>query len=361
MIYPIWPAFVTQFLGANLTILGFIDGLGEALVSISKSLSGLLSDKIRKRKVFIWTGYLMGLLSRIGYALSKSWIWLIPFKVLDRSGKIRSAPRDALVAEVSVDTNRAKNFGLLRAMDHLGAVVGILLSLLLFKYLGYRKLFLIAAIPTFIAVLLVIFGIKETKKDFIKVKTDFKVKYLSKDYFLFLISSAIFSLGAFSYSFLLILSREKGYATINMPIFYLIFTIAATLFALPSGSLSDKVGRKFVIFIGYIVWILVCLASIYFPRGIGIIILFILYGMHKGILEPVQKAFVSELAPEKYKASAIGLYQMIIGLCALPASMIAGFLWDKFGLIYPFSLSILLTILSVIIVITIKEKRLSAE
>jgi len=113
MIYPIWPLFVTSFLGANMAVLGFIDGLGDAIVSISQAVSGYLSDRVKKRKIFIWTGYLFGSMSRIGYALSTMWQYLVPFRILDRSGKIRGAPRDAIVADVSTKENRGKNLGYL--------------------------------------------------------------------------------------------------------------------------------------------------------------------------------------------------------------------------------------------------------
>ena len=139
MISPVWPLFVTSFLGADMTILGLIDGSGDALVSISQAVSGYVSDRIRKRKIFIWTGYLFGSISRVGYALSLSWPQLIPFKILDRTGKIRGAPRDAIVADVSTRENRGRNFGLLRAMDNLGAVCGVIITVFLFGLLGYQN------------------------------------------------------------------------------------------------------------------------------------------------------------------------------------------------------------------------------
>lgn len=163
MIYPIWPLFVTAVLGANMAVLGFIDGLGEAIVSISQGASGYISDKTRKRKVFVWLGYLFGSLSRVGYALSTVWQHLILFRILDRTGKIRGAPRDAIIADISIKENRGKNFGLLRAMDHLGAVCGVVICILFFELLGYRNLFLLAAIPSAIGALLIYSLIKEKK------------------------------------------------------------------------------------------------------------------------------------------------------------------------------------------------------
>src|SRR3989338_7274216 len=161
IIYPIWPMFVTTVLGAPMAALGFLDGLGEALVSISQAISGYISDRIHKRKVFVWAGYLCGGLSRIGYSLSSVWGHLIPFRVLDRAGKIRSAPRDAIIADISTKENRGHNFGIIRAMDNFGAVCGIIVSIIFLKALGYKKLFLLAAIPSLLGAGLIFFLIKE--------------------------------------------------------------------------------------------------------------------------------------------------------------------------------------------------------
>ncbi|PIN78789.1 MFS transporter [Candidatus Woesearchaeota archaeon CG10_big_fil_rev_8_21_14_0_10_34_8] len=355
MIYPIWPLFVTSVLGANMAVLGFIDGLSDALVSISQAFSGYLSDKIRKRKVFVWLGYIFGSLSRIGYAFSSVWQHLIPFRILDRAGKMRGAPRDAIIADVSAKSNRGKNFGILRAMDNLGAVCGIILCILLFSILGYKKLFIIASLPSVIAALLIFYLIKEKKPAKIKIYKGLSFKNLNKDFRLFLLLSSFFALGSFSYSFLLIYAKQFGFKTVFVPVLYLIFTAVASVFALPFGKLSDKIGRKPVLMMSYLFWALVCISIIFFKNYYGIIFVFIFYGLHKGALEPVQKTFVSELAPKKYRASSFGSYQMVIGLCALPASLTAGILWDKISIATPFYLSLGLTALSGIMLIFVKE------
>ncbi|HDL09843.1 MAG TPA: MFS transporter, partial [Candidatus Omnitrophica bacterium] len=191
IIFPVWPLFVRS-LGASMSALGFIDGLGQALVSISQAFSGYLSDRVGRRKIFIWIGYLMGSIARIGYAFSTHWWHLIPFKALDRTGKIRSAPRDALVAESSSDYNRGRNFGFLRMMDNLGAVSGIVVCIFLFGILGYRKLFLLAAVPSLIAVILVLFFITENPRPQVKTMYRFNINNLLPDLKLFFIISMIF-------------------------------------------------------------------------------------------------------------------------------------------------------------------------
>jgi len=356
MIYPIWPLFVTSVLGANMAVLGLIDGLGEAIVSISQAVSGYISDRIRKRKVFIWSGYLCGSLSRVGYALSAVWQHLIIFKILDRAGKIRGAPRDAAIADISTKENRGKNFGLLRAMDNFGAVCGIVICILFFRMLGYKNLFLLAAIPSSIGALLIFSLIKEKKPADIKIYKGLSFKDLDKNFKLFLLLSSFFALGSFSYSFLIIYAKEFGFQLAFVPVLYLIFTAVAAIFSIPFGRLSDKIGRKRVLILSYIFWGLVCLSFIFIHSYFAIILTFVLYGLHKGALEPVQKTFVSELAPTAYRASTLGGFQMVIGLCALPASLIAGILWDRIGIFMPFYVSLSLTTISVVMLIFVKEK-----
>ncbi len=345
MIYPIWPLFIRSVLGANMTMLGILDGLGEAIVSLSQAGSGYLSDRIHKRKIFIWLGYLMGAFSRVGYSISVAWTTVLPFRILDRAGKIRSAPRDAIIADISTDYNRGKNFGILRTADHLGAVIGIIVCLSLVDSLSFSTIFAIAAVPSVIGVALILVLIKERPAEKIHAFKGITLRDLSKNFKLFLIVSAIFSLGSFSYSFLLIYAKDFGFAIKTVPILYLIFTVVAALSSYPFGYLADKFGRKIVIAIGFSLWIVVCFGFIVSNSFVLIIFLFILYGLQKGALETVQKAFVSELSPEKFRASSLGGFQMVIGLCALPASVIAGLLWDNFGkeatMIYSITLSLI--------------------
>ncbi len=356
MIYPVWPLFVTSFLGGNMAVLGLIDGLGEAVVSISQAISGYLSDRIRKRKIFVWTGYLFGSLSRIGYALSTIWQHLIPFRILDRAGKIRSAPRDAIVADISTKSNRGRNFGILRMMDHMGALFGITVCILFFKTLGFKKLFFIASIPSIIGALLILLFIQERKEIHHKLYKGLSFRDFGPNYKLLLLLSSIFALGSFSYSFLLIFAKEFHLQTEFVPVMYLVFTVVASLFSLPFGKLSDQIGRKPVMMLSFIFWGICCLSMIFIQNNYTIIFTFILYGLHKGALEPVQKTFVAELAPVHFRASSLGGFQMVIGLCAFPASFLAGIFWDRINNTAPFYLSLGLTVVSLIMLFYVEEK-----
>jgi len=332
-----------------MTILGLIDGIGDAIVSISQAISGYWSDRLKKRKVFVWIGYIAGGISRVGYTLALTWQHIIPFRILDRAGKMRGAPRDAIISDVSTQENRGKNFGILRTFDNLGAVAGILITVFLFKYLGYKNLFLLAAIPSFISTALIITLIKERKAENVKTFKGISFKSFDKNFKLLTILSAIFALGSFSYSFLLIYAKEFGFSLTSIPILYLLFTLIASIFSLPFGKLSDKIGRKPVLMISFLLWALTCGSFILFHNSTAVIITFILYGMHKGAIDTVQKAFVAESAPKDLTASSLGAFQMVIGLCALPSSLIAGLLWDKTGLLTPLYLSLGLTAIATIL------------
>ncbi|MGA9119547.1 MAG: MFS transporter [Bacteroidota bacterium] len=353
IIYPVWPFFVAS-LGANREVLGLLDGLGESIVSLSQALSGYLSDRVGKRKIFIWLGYLFGAISRFGYAISAGWLSLLPFRILDRAGKMRGSPRDAMVADVSTAENRGRNFGLLRSMDNLGAVLGILFCMA-FLHLGYSTLFMIAAIPSVLAVILVLVAVKEHPAEEKKIFKGLSLKHLDRNFRMFLFLSAVFSLGAFSYSFLMLYAIDAGVPQVWTPLLYLVFTLAASLLSFSFGKLSDTMGRKKVLQIAFLLWGAVC-ALLFVERSVlTIVVAFVLYGIHRAALEPVQKAFVAELAPADLRASTLGGFQMVVGVCALPSSVLAGVLWDKVSPGLPLLVSLVLTIIATVLLMFVQQ------
>jgi len=357
IIAPVWPMFVTQVLKANMSALGLLDGLGEALVSLSQAASGYVSDKIRKRKIFVWAGYLCGGASRLGYAAASVWQHLIPFRVLDRLGKMRGAPRDAMVADLSTDQNRGRHFGLLRAMDNLGAVFGITTSILLLRIVGLRHIFALAAIPSVIGAFLIIARIKERGPAERKIYKGMSLRHFDRNLALYFGANAVFALGAFTYSFLLVYAKTIGFKLGFVPVLYLVFTATAALLSLPFGRLSDRIGRKPVLLMSFGTWAAVCLGVIAVRGMVLVPAVFILYGIHKAALDPVQRTIVAELCPPEFRASMIGGFQLVIGLCAFPASLAAGWLWDKVGRPAPFYVAIGLTAVAAVLLLFVKEKR----
>lgn len=354
IVFSVWPIFVTQALGAPVSALGWIDGLGDAIVAMSQAISGWWSDRIGKRKVFVWVGYLVGGLARLGYALAPTWGWLIPFRMMDRTGKMRGSPRDAILSDQSTTENRGRNFGYLRMMDNAGAIVGTLTAVLLLGVLGHRTLFLLAAIPSVLVAIMVYKRIHEAKSQEKKIFKGFHFRDLSPNLVRYFVGSGIFALGSFSYSFLLLYANHSGFMVITVPLLYLLYTVVAALGSLPAGKLADKWGRRPTLLLALAFWAVALLAFAQ-DSWWAIIIAFVLYGAHLATLGPVQTALAAELAPADHVAGTLGSYQMVMGLVALPASVIAGYLWSIYGATVPLLFSFSLTIVAGAVLSTVKR------
>ncbi len=332
MVEPFWPIFVTSVLGAPMSFLGFIEGLGDATAEIVKFPSGYYSDKLRKRKIFVWFGYFMAALSRIGYSVSTAAGWLVPFKIMDRSAKMRDPPRDAMLSDVTKKEERGKAFGLLNAADRFGSFLGPLIALILVMFLSYRQIFLLAAIPSFIAFFIIYKFVKESK-NINKDGVSFDYKKLSLNYKMLLISSAVFSLSWFSTSFMVVFAKQ--YLSIGMmPVLILLLGLVSSIISIPAGRLSDKMGRKPLLILGYSLFAITCLGFIFFRPEFALpmlIALFMLYGAHYGIVTTIQSPFVADMSKSEVRASSVGLYKTINGLCMFVASFAAGLIWDRFS------------------------------
>jgi MFS family permease len=355
MVHSLWPIFLTQTLGLNMFFLGLIEGVGDALISISQAVSGYISDRIHRRKIFIWVGYLLSAVSRIGSAMAHGWPLALTSKVIERTGKMRDAPRDAIAAEVSDRSNRGSNFGILRTMDSLGGVCGALIALYLVRFLPIRTIFLYASIPSIIGVFVILLVVKEQHNG-ITLYEGLHWKNLSRSFRWFLLLSAIFSIGSFSYSFLIIFAKNFGFPIVVIPALYLVYMIGATVVSYPFGHMADLVGRRIVILLGFIFWAFTMAALILHQGLFAVFLSFVFFGFSKGALETVQRTFVSELAPSGYVASALGTYKLVVGLAALPASLVAGALWDRFGMFMPFYLSLILTAIASVMLIFVDGK-----
>jgi len=369
IVFSIWPIFV-MMLGGNPLILGFIDGLGDLVVNISKGLSGFASDRVKRRKPFIWAGYAAGGISRIAYGLSPSWEWLVPSRILDRAGKIRGAPRDALLADASSMYTRGRNFGILRAMDNLGAVVGISITILfvilgLHLVLGLQVLFIAAAIPSLIGAVLVALLVPEFRAVGEKGKgkaSHFAISGVSKSLVIFMALSVLFTLASFSFSLVTFYAGQFfPDLALGVPISYLVGTVAAALLSAPIGKLGDVAGRRIALLTGFGAFAVMCLLFLATPSLPLILAGLVCYGASQAAVQPLQRTIVSELAPTDLRASILGLYQMIVGFAALPASIIAGLLWTLFGGQAPFLLALILTLAAALLLPLVKETKTSEE
>ena len=340
MVYPLLPIYLVQQLGATPVILGFIEGIAESLSSLFKVFSGYFSDKIRSRKPFAIMGYSSSCLGKLFLYLSTGWHTVFIGRTIDRFGKgVRTAPRDALIAESTRQDKRGAAFGLHRAMDTIGAAVGVLLAYFLISANpgNFKNIFLISLIPAALAILFLFF-VKEKGKDLLSRVAPARLEWrkLNPKLKLFLIFTLVFTLGNSSNQFLLLRAKDSGSSMPKVLLFYLVFNIVHALTAYPAARLSDKIGRRKVLVWGYFFYGLVYLGFAANNSVNNFWWLFGLYGIYTGFTEGVEKALLVDVSPGELKATVIGLHATLVGIGLFPASFLAGLLWKFWGASAPF-------------------------
>ncbi|MCM8795303.1 MAG: MFS transporter [Candidatus Omnitrophica bacterium] len=340
MVYPLLPIYLVNRLGASPVILGFIEGIAESLASLTKVFSGYLSDKIRARKLFALFGYAGSAIGKFFLYISMNW-WFVFFgRVIDRFGKgIRTAPRDAIIAQSSKESKKGAAFGLHRAMDTFGAVLGVFIAyFLVTRYSGnFKDIFLFSLIPASLGIVFLFF-VRERKssRETIQQKIKFRWGALDRRLKLFLVFSFIFALGNSSNHFLLLRAKNLGGSLSLIILFYLVYNSIYALLAYPIGWLSDKIGRKILLVFGYLFYGLVYLGFAINNSLDNLWFLFTLYGLYIGFTEGIEKALVADIAPRHLYATALGMHATLVGIGLFPASLLAGFLWKFFGPQAPF-------------------------
>jgi len=360
MVFPLIPLFMISVLGAGAYAVGIVEGAAETTASLLKVVSGYWSDKIRKRKPFVMFGYSLSALTKPLFAFANAWSFVLFVRVIERIGKgLRTAPRDAIVAESVDEDVRGKAYGFQRSMDGIGSVMGAILAFLLLPVLGYKNIFLFAFLPGMIAVFVILF-IKEKNSPSKKERKDMSIKVsfkeLSGNLRLFIIVSSIFALGHFGYAFLLLRAKSIGLTDQTAILLYVLFYISYVIFAIPSGILSDKIGRKPVLMSGYLVFAITSFGLIFTSSIYSISVFFIIYGIFYAMIDGAQRAFVVDLAPEHLRATALGTFHTAIGMVALPGGFIAGLLWDKISPETTFIYGSVLAIISFSLFTFVKKK-----
>ncbi|MEM9162931.1 MAG: MFS transporter [Cyanobacteria bacterium P01_F01_bin.4] len=360
MVYPITPIFLTTVLGAPVWTVGVVEGIAESAASLLKLYSGWLSDRVGQRKPFAVAGYGLGTVSKLGLALSVGWGSVLGARLLDRVGKgLRAAPRDALIAENCAPHQRGQAFGLHHSLETVGEVLGPLLGfLLLQRFVGnYRGVFAIAVLPALIGVFVLLKWVQEPQLTTAERKSrpKFTLQGLSPTYRRYLMAIGLFSLGNSSDAFLLVRSQDLGIAGAQVLLLYALFNLVETCLGLAAGRLSDRIGRRPLLVMGYTVFALVYLGFATARSAEVVWGLFMFYGLYSTLTRGVQKAFVADLVHPDRRGAEIGTFHMLIGLAALPASLIAGWLYTQVSVAAPFYFSVGTTILSIGLLISIRR------
>ncbi len=343
------PLFLSNVLGVRTAVIGLIDGVAETTASLLKIYSGALSDRLGQRKWLAVLGYALSTIAKPFLYFANSWGWVLGVRFADRTGKgIRTAPRDALVAASTDENSRGLAFGLHRAGDTAGAFLGIGIAALIIwltqanQALLSRATFQIAVlasiIPAAVAVLVLAVGAKEVRKNPVETeagpgsgKKRMRFADLDRRFQSFLLAVVLFTLGNSSDSFIVLRAQERGLSVLQTMFMLMTFTAVYTLFSGPLGALSDRIGRRRLIVGGWLAYGLVYLGLALSQTGWQVWTLFGVYGLYYAATEGTAKALVADLVPDEQRGTAYGLFNAAIGLTALPASVIAGLLWQGAG------------------------------
>jgi len=355
MVYPILPLFLTATLGASPAIVGIIEGIAESIASLLKVFSGYIGDVYHNKKRLTMIGYSAAVIYKILLLLAGSWAGVLVARIIDRTGKgIRTAPRDALVAQSSDKAKLGGSFGLHKMFDMAGSSVGALLAFVFIATkLPYHSVFLWSIIPCIIGLL--ILPMVREKKDAVPLgeKLSFRGLKLSGKTKMYLGVIFIFCLGNSSNTFLLLKANKLGFSISQVMLLYLIFNISASLLAIPSGKLSDRFGRKSILVPGYLIYGLVYIGFALLTAKSSIVLLFIAYGAYTAFISGAERAFIAEASPDGYKGTVLGIYGMLQGVGLLFSSIIAGVLWDRVNSNAPFMFGGILGIVSALAIAVI--------
>ncbi|MHB1654329.1 MAG: MFS transporter [Desulfitobacteriaceae bacterium] len=339
MVYPLLPIFLTTTLGASPAIVGIIEGIAESLASLLKVFSGYWGDKTKKKKELAIIGYGGSFFGKIILIVAGSWGMVLFSRVIDRLGKgIRTAPRDALIADAAKAQARGHAFGLHRAMDTFGAVIGVTMAyfLLVNNSANFQRIFIFSMIPALLGVVALFFvrqprEIKASGKNF-----SFAWSQLDGKLKAFLVLAFVFTLGNSSNQFLLLRASKLGASAPLVVLFYLAYNLSYGILSYPAGRFSDRVGRKKVLVAGYFIYALVYFLFAQVTNLSSLWPLFAVYGIYIALTEGVEKALLADIAPSHLRGTVIGLHSALVGTALLPASLIAGLLWNWFGAQAPF-------------------------
>ncbi len=358
MIYPLLPLFLTTVLGGGPAFLGVIEGVAESTAALFKLISGIVSDRVRDRKGLVLAGYSLSAFARPLIAIAASPAAVLVIRFFDRVGKgIRTSPRDALIADSTAPEVRGKAYGFHRSMDHAGAIVGPLLATFILAYFtkDLRTVFWLAAVPGILAVLLIVFKVREADQRGVTGNASFLQILPTGRLRRYLIILVIFTLGNSSDAFLLLWASQLGVATAMLPLLWTYFHLVKMLAAMPFGALSDRLGRRWMIVAGWGVYALAYAGFAFATTQLHVWLLFAFYGLFYGLTEGVEKALLVDIVAPAERGGAFGWYNFAVGIGALPASLMFGYIWQRFSAKAAFGFGAALALLAAMLLVLLVQ------
>jgi len=375
------PLFLYSVLGVKTAVIGLVDGVAETTASLMKVISGSLSDRLQKRKQIVVLGYSLSSLAKPFFYLAGSWPAVLAIRFVDRLGKgIRVAPRDSLLAASVEKERRGLAFGISRAGDAAGAFVGILIATLIIWFTQkntlsltrhtFQVVVIASIIPALLAIIVLVLGAVDLPfaSSVSEKKKIWDTRGLGKPFYKYLLAAILFTLGNSSDSFILLRAQERGLSLIQVMLMLMAFKVVYSVLSGPMGGLSDRIGRRTLLVVGWFAYILIYLGFGVVRSGWAVFAVFVLYGVYYAMCEGAGKAFIADMVQEDNRGKAYGLYYTAIGLAALPSSFIAGILWQGigdwqgFGPTAPFLFgSVMAAIALLVLVIWVKDHHPKAQ
>jgi len=357
MVFSLLPTFLLGLPGASKAVLGLIEGTAEALSYALRAVSGVFSDRFRKRKLFVLAGYAMSNIVKPLFAVARAPLDVFVIRVSDRVGKaVRTSPRDALLSESVSEKHRGAAFGLHRALDQTGAIVGPIIASTAMLLLGLtvRDIFWLSLIPGTLALFIILLAVRERVGESVgEFRRLTGIKAVVKEDFLrLLVVVGIFSLGAFNFSFVLLNAKEAGVGDSLIPFVYAVVNVAHTIIAIPAGVLSDRIGKEKVLVLGYGVFLSTALLILLLPAdGFGAFLVAVVFGIYFGIIETIQRALIPGYVQSSLRGTAYGVYYLVVGSAFFISNAVVGTLWEYFGSSVAAAYSVVLSYIAIIIML----------
>lgn len=364
MVHAILPVYLVAGLGASVLTVGVIEGIAEATAAVTKIFSGVLSDRLAKRKVLAATGYGLAAFTKPIFPLAPSIAWLVAARFVDRVGKgIRGAPRDALVADISPPNLRGASFGLRQSLDTVGAFMGPLAAIGLMWLFAdnFIAVFWIAVVPAFLALGLIVFAVHEPNRPETSRKVTMplsraELARLGSTYWWIVLVGAFFTLARFSEAFLILRAQSAGLKLMMVPAVLVVMNLAYAMSAYPAGALSDRVDRVTILLIGILFLVGADLMLAFAPGLAGFGIGVVLWGLHMGFTQGLFATLVADAAPLELRGTAYGMFNLVTGIAMLAASIVAGALWDLIGFQVTFLAGALFAVLTMIALLPVRRR-----